>query len=92
MAVVHIPAPMRELTGGRNEVTVPGETLGQVIENLEQEYPGLQARLVVGERLRGSLAVFVDDQLPTSGLRTRLQPDSRVYFAPAIAGGTDADF
>ena len=87
MAVVHIPASMRALTGGRTEVTAPGATLGEVIDNLDSVYPGLKERLIVDGKLRGSLAVFVGDQLPTTGLRTKLEPEASVYFAPAIAGG-----
>jgi molybdopterin synthase sulfur carrier subunit len=87
MAVVHIPAAMRSLTGGRTQVTVPGASVGEVIDALEAEFPGLKARLTADGRLRGNVAVFVDDQLPNGGLRAKVGPDSVIYFAPAIAGG-----
>jgi len=35
------------------------------------------------------MAVFVDGATPTTGLRTKLSPDAEIYFAPAIAGGTE---
>lgn len=78
---------MRKLTGGQARVEVPGTTLGEAIDQLETLYPGIKGRLVEGEKLRGGLSVFVDDELPLTGLRTRLKPESEVYFAPAIAGG-----
>ncbi|MGV3724514.1 MAG: MoaD/ThiS family protein [Actinomycetota bacterium] len=87
MANVAIPAPLRQLTGGATSVSVPGETLGEVVERLDELHPGIGARLVQNGKIRGGFAVFVDDQLPTTGLRTKLRPDSEVYFAPAIAGG-----
>ena len=87
MANVAIPAPLRQLTGGATSVTVPGDTLGEVVERLDELHPGIAARLVQNGKIRGGFAVFVDDQLPTTGLRTKLGPDAEVYFAPAIAGG-----
>jgi molybdopterin synthase sulfur carrier subunit len=87
MPTVHIPAPMRSLTGGEAQVQVSGETLGEVIDALDAAYPGLKARLVDGAKLRGGVAVFIDDQSPLGGLRAKVGPDSLVYFAPAIAGG-----
>jgi len=87
MATVYIPAPMRKLTGGETQVVVSGATLREVIDALEAAHPGLKARLVEGEKLRGGLAVFIDDQSPLGGLRAKVGPDSEVYFAPAVAGG-----
>jgi molybdopterin synthase sulfur carrier subunit len=87
MAVQHIPAPLRALTEGHARVSVAGATLAEALEALEALHPGTWARLVQGERIRPGLAVFVDGQLPLTGLRTPLQPDSEVYFAPAVAGG-----
>jgi molybdopterin synthase sulfur carrier subunit len=87
MANVAIPAPLRTLTGGAAQVSVPGETLGEVIRRLDELHPGIGERLVENGKIHAGFAVFVDNQLPTTGLRTRLKPDSEVYFAPAIAGG-----
>ena len=39
MATVHIPSLMRDLTGGRDKVNVPGKTVAQVIEALMQSIP-----------------------------------------------------
>jgi sulfur-carrier protein len=88
MAEVHIPAPLRTFTGGETQVSVPGETLREVLERLDEAYPGLKERLVVGERMAPGLAVFVDGQVPATGLRTKLAPNAEIYFAPAIAGGS----
>ena len=87
MAVVHIPAPLRPLTGGQKEVSVPGESLREVLDRLDEGYPGLKDRLVQGGRMAPGMAVFVDGAIPDAGLRTKLTPDAEIYFAPAIAGG-----
>ncbi len=87
MPTVHIPSALRTLTSGEAIVEVRAETLADAFDELDVRFPGIKARLVDGDRLRGGLAVFVNDQLPTTGLRTRLEPGAQIYFAPAIAGG-----
>jgi molybdopterin synthase sulfur carrier subunit len=88
MPNVHIPAAMRALTGGETKVAVSGATLGEVIDRLEERYPGLKSRMVDDGKLRRGLAAFVNDQSLNAGLQTKVGPDDEVYFAPAIAGGT----
>jgi molybdopterin synthase sulfur carrier subunit len=86
---VWIPALLRELTQGEEKVTVPGESLRQVIENLEQRYPGIQARLCAPDgQLRSNLAVVVDGDISQQRLRHKLAEDSQVRFVPAISGGS----
>jgi molybdopterin synthase sulfur carrier subunit len=87
MAEVHIPAPLRSLVGGEAKVTIPGETLREVLDRLDEAYPGIKSRLVSGERPAPGLAIFVDGAMPAAGLRTKLSPNAEIYFAPAIAGG-----
>jgi molybdopterin converting factor small subunit len=87
MATVAIPAPLRKLTAGATTVSVPGDTLGEVIDRLDELHPGIKERLVDEGKVRRGFAVFIDNQMPTTGLRTRLSPEAEVYFAPAIAGG-----
>lgn len=87
MPTLNIPSAMRGLTGGATRVEVPGETLAAAIDALEGLHPGIRDRLVEEGKLRGGIALFVDNELLRSGLRTRLNPNSEVYFAPAVAGG-----
>ena len=69
MAVVWIPALLRDLTDGQAQVTVPGETVRQVIAQLEKAYPGIEARLCEGGRLRSNISVVVDSQVSSQRLR-----------------------
>ena len=87
MPIVWIPPLLRELTGGREKVTAPGATVRQVIEHLEETYPGLKARLCEEDRLRPTLAVVVDGKVSQQGLRQPLTETSEVHFVPAIRGG-----
>ena len=88
MPVVWIPPLLRCLTGGNEKAIVPGETVRQVIENLEKTYPGLEARLCDEDgQLRPNISVVVDGQVRRQRLRQRLAETSEVHFLPAISGG-----
>jgi molybdopterin synthase sulfur carrier subunit len=87
MARVWIPPLLRDLTGGRETVTVPGANVGQVIEALEQQFPGVRSRLCPDGALRPGLTVIVDGQVGRLGLLETTGPDSEVHFLPAIGGG-----
>jgi molybdopterin synthase sulfur carrier subunit len=87
MAVVWIPSLMRDLTAGEAKLSVQGETVRQVIQKLEQRYPGMEARLCAEGRLRPNISVVVDGTASSKGLRHKLNTDSEVHFLPAMSGG-----
>lgn len=91
--VVKIPAPLRKLTAGSGEVEAQGETVAQVLDDLEQRYPGLKERLCEGDgELRRFINIYVDgeDIRFLNGLATPIQsgePGSEIVIVPAMAGG-----
>jgi molybdopterin synthase sulfur carrier subunit len=87
MATVWIPALLRDLTSGQETISVPGATVRQVIEALDRLYPGVQARLCEGERMRPGIAVVVDSVVARRGLIEPVSEHSEVHFLPAIGGG-----
>jgi molybdopterin converting factor small subunit len=87
VAVVWIPALLRDLTGGLAQVTVEAGTVREAIDALESRYPGMGARLCEDGRLRASMNVVVDGVVSRQKLRHRLTAGSEVHFLPAISGG-----
>lgn len=91
---VRIPTPLRKLTNEQDTVTAnPPEadgTLAQLIEALEQQYPGLKERLCdeTGE-MRRFVNIYVngEDVRFHSGLQTPVEADAEVSIVPAVAGG-----
>ena len=87
---VRIPTPLRKLTGGADEVSVDGATVGDVIENLEAAHAGLKERLCddAGE-IRRFVNVYVNDEDVRflEGRATALKDGDEVSIVPAIAGG-----
>lgn len=88
MPVVGIPSLLRELTNEKKSVSVEGDTVRAVIDNLEKRYPGIKKRLCDGDRLRPSISVVVDGNTSTLKLRHRLTEASEVHFVIAISGGS----
>lgn len=90
MPTVRIPSPLRSFTNGTAEITVDAATLGDALNALEAQHPGIDARLRddSGE-LRRFVNVFVRDEDVRflDGLNTTLQPNDVVSIIPAVAGG-----
>ena len=87
MPVVGIPSLLRDLTNGQRLISVEGDTVRQVIENLEKLHPGIKERLYDGDRLRPSIAIIVDGHTSTLKLRHKLSASSEVHFVISISGG-----
>lgn len=87
MPEVWIPALLQELTAGRERVEVPGATVREVIDHLEEVYPGIKARLLESDRLRPNITVAVDGEISRLKLRHRLEENSEVHFLHALSGG-----
>lgn len=87
MATVQIPLFLAEYTGGLRRVDVRGQTLGQIVEELEARFPGLGEQIHQGEKFRPSVVVTVDGKLATEGLETPVSPSSEVCFLPFLGGG-----
>ncbi|RJQ33243.1 MAG: MoaD/ThiS family protein [Actinobacteria bacterium] len=90
MAQVRIPSALEGLTNGSKQVEAQGATLSQVIDALEEAYPGIKERLLdeSGE-LRRFINIYVneEDVRFLDGLSTGLTSDDQISIIPAVAGG-----
>ena len=87
MPTVFIPAQLKSLTGGVSQVEMEADNVRQVIEQLEQQFPGIRDRLCDGDELAPTLQVSVDSSMGSRGLRTRVAGAREVHFLPVIGGG-----
>jgi sulfur-carrier protein len=87
MPIVFIPAQLRSLTGGADQVEVEGRTVGEVVKALDARFPGIEARLCSAGELASSLQVSIDSTMSSQGLRAKVNTDSEVHFLPALGGG-----
>jgi sulfur-carrier protein len=87
MADLHLPSTLTPLFAGLpKRVDVDAATVGEAIDHLDKEWPGLRDRLCEpGPLLRGHIHVYVDRERAT--LETPLETRSRVDVIAAISGG-----
>ena len=86
MATVFIPPLLRELTGGQNKVSVPGESVRAVIAELDLRFPGIAGRLCAEGRIRPGMSVVVDGALSTNR-HAPVGVTSEVFLLQRIKGG-----
>jgi sulfur-carrier protein len=89
-AHVRIPTPLRKLTGGERVIEVQSASVAAAIDELDQKFPGLRAKIVDerGEVYR-FVNIFVNERdiRFLSGLETPLAEGAEVSIIPAMAGG-----
>ena len=90
MATVFIPSLMQKLTGGQQQVAVAGSSVREIINNLDEMYPGMKERLVDKFRLKPNITVAVDGEVTPIGMLEKVDEESEVHFLPAIGGGEAA--
>lgn len=87
MPTVWIPALMRDLTAGEETIQLPGQNIQQVIESLEDRFPGIQDRLCDQDGLKPNINVIVDGTVSHRRLRQTISENSEVHFLPVMSGG-----
>jgi molybdopterin synthase sulfur carrier subunit len=87
--IVRIPASLRTLTGGKDEVAAAGDTVGQVIDDMDNKHPGIKDRLLDAKGVRRFVNIYVgeEDVRFLEGLETPLKTGDQMTIMPAIAGG-----
>jgi len=88
--LVRIPTPLRAVTKGAGEVQAKGDTVVDLIEDLERQYPGLRERLIEASgEVRRFINIYVNEEdiRFLQGKKTALKDGDQVSIVPAIAGG-----
>lgn len=88
--LVRVPTPLRKITNDLSEVECDAETVGEVIENLERNYPGIKERLCdENGEIRRFLNIYLgeEDIRFLDGLNTKIVEEQELSIIPAIAGG-----
>ena len=86
MPVVRLRAPLSELAGGKREVEVEGATVGEVLQALEREHPGVKGWILDEHgSIREHINVFVNKDYGRED--TSVGAEDRLHVLPAISGG-----
>lgn len=90
MTTVRIPSPLRRYTNGQSKVESTGANIGELIKNLDSQYPGIKGRLCdENDQIKRYVNVFVNDEeiRTLQGIDTSLEERDEVSIVPAMAGG-----
>ena len=90
MAKIKIPTPLVKFTNNKTQVEVDGNTIAELIDNLDKNYPGIKKRLCEDNgEIRKFINIYVNgnDIRFSKLLDTELNNDSEVSIVPAISGG-----
>ena len=87
---IRIPTPLRKLTSEREVVQADGSTIGEILQSLDANYPGLKDRICDEQ---GNVRRFVNVYLNDEDIRfleekaTVVKDGDEISIVPAIAGG-----
>jgi adenylyltransferase/sulfurtransferase len=91
MAKILIPTPLRQFTGKLDSVNAPGDTVGQVLKSLTDQYPELRKQIFNDEgKLRSFVNVYLNDEdiRYLSKTDTATKDGDTISLVPSIAGGS----
>jgi molybdopterin converting factor small subunit len=83
---VLIPSALHAYTGG-SWVEAQGTTVGEVLADLERQYPGIRFRMVdEQQRIRRHIRLFHDGEM-LFDLAAPLRRSSELHIVQALSGG-----
>ena len=84
---VLIPSPLRSYTAERSWVEADGGTLGEVLDDLERQFPGIRFRMVDDQgRIRRHIRLFHRHEA-LFDLDAALPADGELMIVQALSGG-----
>ena len=87
VATVYIPTMLLPVTGGVKQASVEAGNVRQLINGLEEQFPGIKERLMENNQVMSNLAVSIDGEVARMGLLEKVGEISEVHFVTAISGG-----
>jgi molybdopterin converting factor small subunit len=84
---VLIPSPLRSYTADRTWVEASGGTLGDVLDDLDRQFPGIRFRMIdEQENMRRHIRFFVNGA-QTFNLAQPLRASDELFIVQALSGG-----
>jgi sulfur-carrier protein len=87
---VHVTAVLQKLVGGAKTVSGEGQTVGEILQDIDRAHPGFLAQVTQGD---GQLHRFVNVYLNDEDIRylkqleTPVKQGDTLSILPALAGG-----
>jgi len=90
---VRIPTPLMKLTDNQSEVSAEGETISDIINNLENQFNGIKDRICEENGApRRFINIYINEEdiRFLEGEKTTVKDGDEISIIPAIAGGAGA--
>jgi molybdopterin synthase sulfur carrier subunit len=85
--IVRIPSPLRSYTSGNAQVEASGETVLEVLADLDHRHPGIRFRMVDEQgRIREHIKMFIGIE-PVEDLSEAISATDSVHIICALSGG-----
>jgi len=83
---VLIPSPLRPYTG-KTYVEAAGATMGEVLADLDRQFPGIRFRMIdEQDRMRPHIRFFINGE-QTFEMRHGLKSTDEIQIVQALSGG-----
>jgi molybdopterin synthase sulfur carrier subunit len=82
LVTIKVPAMFKKLFNNMDEVQARGETIGQIMSDLEEKFPGVEERM-------NTVIILLDgrDVKSLQGLETPVNSGNEIRIIPLLAGG-----
>ena len=88
MTTIFLPSILRDLVGGKGEVSASGRDVGALVTELESRYPRLAGRVRDEQgALRPHVKIFLNGE--PADLRSPVSEADEIRILPSISGGSD---
>ncbi|MAX12338.1 MAG: molybdopterin synthase sulfur carrier subunit [Chloroflexi bacterium] len=89
MANVKIPTPLRQLTDNMTSVDVEGANVIELIDNLDNKFPGVKDKIMEDNSLKHFVNIYIngEDIRYIDSLNTEIKDNDEISIVPAVAGG-----
>ena len=86
---VRVTSVLQRITGGKRTVMADGETIIDVLESVESNYPGIKSQVTDNGSLRRFVNIYLNDEdiRYLDQLNTPVKDGDVVSILPALAGG-----
>ena len=86
---IKIPTPLRPVVGGKAELILEGNTVGEVLRKVESQHQGFAERILEGQSVKRFINVYVNEEniRDHKELDTQVKSGDTISILPSIAGG-----
>jgi molybdopterin synthase sulfur carrier subunit len=86
---VRVTANLQKLVDGQRSVRIEGETVAELLDRLDEQYPGFKRQIITNGQLHRFVNIYLNDEdiRFLQQLDTPIKDGDVLSILPALAGG-----